>query len=47
MDAQLTLTEIRTQARTLLPGARIRQHLYWRYSLIWVNAGRSAPCGPA
>jgi SAM-dependent methyltransferase len=34
----LTLTEIRAQARTLLPGARIRQHLYWRYSLIYVNA---------
>jgi len=48
MDAQLTLTEIRAQARTLLPGARIRRHLYWRYSLIYrFSAGRNAPCGPA
>jgi SAM-dependent methyltransferase len=38
MNAQLSMSEIRAQARTLLPGARIRQHLYWRYSLIYVNA---------
>jgi SAM-dependent methyltransferase len=39
MEAQLTLSEIRTQARTLLPGAVLRQHLYWRYSLVYCNAG--------
>ena len=37
MNAQLTLSQIRTQARPLLPGARIRQHLYWRYSLVYRN----------
>ena len=37
MWPQLTLPEIRGQARTLLPGARIRRHLYWRYSLVYVN----------
>jgi SAM-dependent methyltransferase len=40
MWPQLSLTEIRAQARTLLPGARIRNHLYWRYSLIYINAGQ-------
>ena len=35
MDAQLSLAEIRAQAAPLLPGAVIRQHLYWRYSLIY------------
>ena len=34
----LTLAEIRAQAHTLLPGARIRRHLYWRYSLVYLNA---------
>lgn len=40
MDAQLSLAEIRAQAGVLLPGARIRRHLYWRYSLIYVHAGQ-------
>jgi len=31
----MTLREIRTQAQELLPGARIRRHLYFRYSLIY------------
>jgi SAM-dependent methyltransferase len=35
MDPDLTLAEIRAQSRTLLPGAQVRRHLYWRYSLIW------------
>jgi hypothetical protein len=35
MDPDLTLAEIRAQARTLLPGAVIRRHLYWRYSLVY------------
>jgi len=35
MNAQQSLAEIRTQAGALLPGARLRRHLYWRYSLIY------------
>lgn len=27
--------EIREMAERLLPGARFRRHLLWRYSLIW------------
>jgi 2-polyprenyl-3-methyl-5-hydroxy-6-metoxy-1,4-benzoquinol methylase len=30
-----TLAEIREQARQHLPGARIRRHLFWRYSLVF------------
>ncbi|MEM7125573.1 MAG: class I SAM-dependent methyltransferase [Chloroflexota bacterium] len=30
-----TLAEIKSVANTTLPGARIRRHLLWRYSLIW------------
>lgn len=33
----MTLAEIRAQARELLPGAVIRRHLYWRYSLVYRN----------
>ena len=35
MDPTMTLPEIRRAARDLLPGAVIRRHLYWRYSLIY------------
>jgi SAM-dependent methyltransferase len=34
-DPAMTLREIRAEARELLPGARIRRHLYFRYSLIY------------
>jgi 2-polyprenyl-3-methyl-5-hydroxy-6-metoxy-1,4-benzoquinol methylase len=30
-----TLPEIRAAAAELLPGARIRRHVFWRYSLVW------------
>ncbi|HET9142685.1 class I SAM-dependent methyltransferase [Actinophytocola sp.] len=35
MDPDLTLAEIRAQARDLLPGAVIRRHVYWRYSMVY------------
>jgi SAM-dependent methyltransferase len=35
MDPTMTLPEIRAAAGDLLPGATIRRHLYWRYSLIY------------
>jgi SAM-dependent methyltransferase len=35
MDPVLTLPEIRAHARDLLPGAQLRRHLYWRYSLVY------------
>lgn len=33
----LTLAQIRSAALLSLPGARIRRHLLWRYSLIWTR----------
>lgn len=35
MDAATSLVEIRDAAARLLPGARLRRHLFFRYSLLW------------
>ncbi len=34
-DSYLTLAEIRRLCATNLPGALVRRHLLWRYSIIW------------
>jgi len=34
-DHYLTLAEVRRVAGQLLPGARVRRHLFYRYSLVW------------
>jgi ubiquinone/menaquinone biosynthesis C-methylase UbiE len=34
-DAYLTLSQIRSICTEILPGARVKKHLLWRYSLIW------------
>lgn len=34
-DAYLTLAEIRQACAGILPGARVRRHLLWRYFLVW------------
>jgi hypothetical protein len=34
-DRFLTLPEVRQRAAVVLPGARVRRHLRWRYSLVW------------
>lgn len=34
-DVYSTVAEIEEACRAKLPGATIRRHLYWRYSLIW------------
>lgn len=31
----MAFRDIATQARLLLPGARLRRRLFWRYSLVW------------
>ncbi len=36
-DSFLRLREIREICRSLLPGAKIRRHLLWRYSIIWTR----------
>ncbi len=37
--ADMTWAEVRATARRLLPGARYRRHLLWRYSLVWRKPG--------
>ncbi|HEX6479534.1 MAG TPA: class I SAM-dependent methyltransferase [Ktedonobacteraceae bacterium] len=34
-DSYLTLAQLRDICRAILPGARVKRHLLWRYSLIW------------
>jgi ubiquinone/menaquinone biosynthesis C-methylase UbiE len=34
-DSYLTLSQIKRVCDSLLPGARVRKHLLWRYSIIW------------
>ena len=34
-DSYLTLSEIRKTCADVLPGASVKRHLLWRYSLIW------------
>jgi 2-polyprenyl-3-methyl-5-hydroxy-6-metoxy-1,4-benzoquinol methylase len=34
-DTYPTLTEVRRACERVVPGAQVRQHLMWRYSIIW------------
>ncbi|HSS19742.1 MAG TPA: class I SAM-dependent methyltransferase [Pyrinomonadaceae bacterium] len=34
-DLYPTMTEVRALCAELLPGAKIRKHLLWRYSIVW------------
>jgi SAM-dependent methyltransferase len=36
------LSEVRRTAAAILPGARLRAHVYWRYSLVWRKPAQSA-----
>ncbi len=38
-DVYLTLSQVRRICQALLPGAQVRRHLLWRYSLIWRKPG--------
>src|SRR5215472_5154771 len=37
-DSYLTLSHIRKICEDILPGAQVRKHLLWRYSIIWKKA---------
>jgi SAM-dependent methyltransferase len=37
MDPGMTWSQVRKAAARLLPGARYRRHLLWRYSLLWTK----------
>jgi SAM-dependent methyltransferase len=34
-DHYLTVAEVRRICKPILPGAKVRRHLLWRYSLVW------------
>jgi ubiquinone/menaquinone biosynthesis C-methylase UbiE len=34
-DVYLTMEEVREVCREILPGAEVRKHLLWRYSIVW------------
>ncbi len=34
-EAYPTLAQVRQVCTRVLPGARVRRHLLWRYSLVW------------
>ncbi|MEU7530606.1 class I SAM-dependent methyltransferase [Saccharothrix sp. NPDC042600] len=34
-DWHMSVDEVKAGVADLLPGARVRRHLYWRYSLVW------------
>ena len=36
-DSYPTLSEVRTLCERILPGAKIRKHLLWRYSIVWTK----------
>lgn len=36
-DPDMSYGQIRDEARDLLPGARFRRHLLWRYSIVWTK----------
>jgi SAM-dependent methyltransferase len=36
-DSYPTMNEVRALCGEILPGAQVRQHLLWRYSVIWRN----------
>jgi len=40
LDPPLTTREVAAQAATLLPGARVRRLLFWRYLLVWQKPAR-------
>jgi ubiquinone/menaquinone biosynthesis C-methylase UbiE len=37
-DLYPTMTEVRALCASVLPGAKIKQHLLWRYSIVWEKA---------
>ena len=38
-DLYPTMREVRQLCASVLPGARIKKHLLWRYSIVWQKAG--------
>jgi hypothetical protein len=34
-DKFMTIKEIKSIAEEVLPGTKVKRHLFWRYSLVW------------
>jgi len=45
-DVYPPLAEVRRAGAELLPGARVRRHLLWRYSLVWTRPAEPGLRGP-
>ena len=41
-DSYATLSQIRQVCATVLPGARVKRHLLWRYSVVWTKPAPTA-----
>jgi hypothetical protein len=41
-DSYLTLPQVRQACASVLPGAQVKKHLLWRYSIVWTKPGRLA-----
>jgi hypothetical protein len=39
-DSYLTLSQVRQISAAVLPGAEVRKHLLWRYSITWRKTAR-------
>jgi len=37
LEHYLTIKDIRKICNSVIPGARIKRHIYWRYSIIWTK----------
>jgi len=42
-DTYLSLDHIRPVCAEIMPGARVRKHLFWRYSIVWHKHTRPLP----
>lgn len=42
-DVYPSLADVRHICKRVLPGARVRRHLFWRYSIIWTKKAGSQP----
>jgi SAM-dependent methyltransferase len=42
VDTYVTLSQVRRACHAVLPGARVKRHLLWRYSIVWKKGGRLA-----
>lgn len=40
-DVYLTMSQVRKICADVLPGAQVRKHLLWRYSIVWKKAANS------